>query len=145
MHEKANTSANAYSLEARNRVCTRKPKQSFECIRVNAQEGNHFMLRAFARTRTHVCIGMQSFKLRAFARGEETCMHEKANTSLTHFHFHKGNVFAWQVPIHQFKCIRSSEETCMHEKANTSLNVHVPEAKKRVCMKKPTHLLRRMR
>ena len=122
-----------------------KPKQSFECIRVNVQESNCFMLRALARTRTHVCIGMQSFKLRAFARGEETCMHEKANTSINALSLSQGKCVCMASANNQIKCIRSSEETCMHEKANTSLNAHVPEAKKRVCMKKPTRLLRRMR
>ena len=125
------------------------------------------------RKRKRVCTRKPTRQSRRIRQGEETCMHEKANTSIkisdeeTCMH-EKANTSArahslqvrkrvctsspearkrvcTRKPTLPFKRIRLGEETCMHEKANTSVKADSLEARKRVCTRKPIRLLRRIR
>ena len=112
-------------------------------------------------------------QLSAFARGEETCMHEKANMSVKAHSPRKRKRVCTRKPTRQSRRIRQGEETCMHEKANTSIKISdeetcmhekantsarahslqvrkrvctsSPEARKRVCTRKPTLPFKRIR
>ena len=99
---------------------------------VYARESQHFHSNAFAWARKRVCTRKPTRQLERVRLGEETCMHEKAITSIQTRSPRVGErVYTsspkarkrvcTRKPTFQFKRIRQGEETCMHEKANTSV------------------------
>ena len=96
---------------------------------VYARESQHFHSNAFAWARKRVCTRKPTRQLKRVRLGEETCMHEKAITSIQTRSPRVGErVYTsspkarkrvcTRKPTSQFKRIRLGEETRMHEKAN---------------------------
>ena len=92
VHEKANTSARAHSLQVRKRVCTSSPK-----------------------AKKRVCTRKPTFPFKRIRLGEETCMHEKANTSVKARSLGRGNVYARESHHFNSNAFPPGGETCIHE------------------------------
>ena len=136
MHEKANTSRKAHSLEAKKRVCTRKPTRQSRRMRlrrgnVYARESQHFGQGAIHSNRKRVCTRKPTRQLRRIRL--------RRGNVYARVRIRRRNAFALArkrvctgKPTRHLERVRLVEKPYMHEKAITSIQTRSARVSKRV-------------